>query len=79
MKRMPTEKEIARVRSQYPAGTRVRLISMDDPYSHLKDGDMGTVEFTDDMGQIHVRWDCGSGLALIPGIDSFRRVTKDED
>jgi hypothetical protein len=25
------------------------------------------------------RWDCGSGLALIPGVDSFRRVTKDED
>ena len=74
MMRMPTEKEIARIRTLYPAGTRVELISMEDPYAHPKAGELGTVQFIDDLGQIHVRWDCGSGLALIPGTDSFRRV-----
>lgn len=75
MNRMPTEKEIARTRTLYPAGTRVELIDMDDPFATLKEGDQGTVEMIDDLGQIHVRWDTGSGLALIPGIDRFRKVT----
>ena len=44
-------------------GTRVRCIFMDDPYPVPK-GTLGTVEFVDDEGQIHVRWDNGSGLAL---------------
>jgi hypothetical protein len=52
-------------------GKRVRLISMDDPYSKLKSGDEGTIEFEDGIGQIHVSWDCGSSLALIPGVDKF--------
>ena len=75
MNRMPTEKEIARTRTLYQAGTRVELIEMDDPFTFLKEGDQGTVEMIDDMGQIHVRWDAWSGLALIPGIDRFKKVT----
>ncbi len=38
-------KEIAeRRRTMYPKGTRVELISMDDPYTKLLPGDKGTVE-----------------------------------
>ena len=62
------------IRARYPVGARVELISMDDPYSKLVCGDRGTIWHVDDAGQIHVRWDCGSGLALIPGVDSFRLV-----
>ena len=74
MFRMPTEKEILRIRTMYPAGTRIELIEMDDPYTTLKPGDMGTVVGVDDAGQIMMRWDRGGSLSLIPGEDSFRRV-----
>lgn len=47
---------------------------MDDPYTHLRDGDQGTVIGVDDMGQIMVNWDRNSSLSLIPGEDEFRRV-----
>jgi len=72
--RFPTPKEVARIRTVYPKGTRVVLISMEDPYTQLKPGDAGTVDFVDDAGQIHMNWDRGSTLALIPGVDSFRKA-----
>ena len=31
----------------------------------------GTVKHVDDIGQIHVRWENGSGLALNLDVDSF--------
>lgn len=67
-------KQVARLREQYPQGTRVRLIFMDDIYTKLKAGDQGTVEFVDDIGTIHVRWDTGSGLGLVPGVDRFEKI-----
>ena len=59
----PSRETVARVRQMYPAGCRVELISMDDPYSKLKPGDRGTVRTVDDTGTVFVRWDNGSGLA----------------
>jgi len=52
-------------------GKQVKLISMDDPYTKLKNGDKGIIIFVDDIGQIHVQWDNGSSLALIPGEDKY--------
>lgn len=74
MERMPTPKEVQRLRTIYAAGTRVVLIRMDDPFTHLKPGDVGTVQGVDDAGQIMMKWDRGSGLSLIPGHDSFRKA-----
>lgn len=59
----------------YPPGTRIRLIFTDDPYTKLIPGDEGTVTSVDDAGQIHISWDKGSSIAMIPGVDQFEKVT----
>lgn len=50
---------------------RVRLIEMLDDYTKLVAGDEGTIQYEDDMGTIHVKWDRGESLGLIPGIDKY--------
>lgn len=52
-------------------GRRIRLISCTDPYTHLTLGMEGTVMFVDDAGTVHVDWDNGSTLGLIPGEDRW--------
>ena len=72
---MIKEQQLMRLREEYPNGTRVELIHMDDPYNKkLTPGCRGTVKFVDDMGTIHVSWDCGSGLGLVYGEDEFKKV-----
>ncbi|MEC9473431.1 MAG: DUF4314 domain-containing protein [Actinomycetota bacterium] len=53
------------------AGDRIRLVQTSDPYTKLVHGDLGTVRRIDDMGTVHVNWDSGSSLGLIPGEDSW--------
>ena len=68
----PRKEIVEAVRARYPKGTRVELVSMDDPYSRLKPGDRGTVKSVDDTGTVHVSWDCGSGLGVVYGEDEIR-------
>ena len=68
----PCREAVEAVRARYQAGTRVALVSMDDPYSRLKPGDRGTVKFVDDTGTVFVSWDCGSGLGVVYGVDQIR-------
>lgn len=70
----PKKEEVAAVRARYPEGTRVELVSMDDPYSKLKPGDRGTVKSVDDTGTVFVSWDCGSSLGIVYGEDEIRIV-----
>jgi len=71
----PSRETVNRIREQYPAGTRIELISMEDPYNtKLRPGDKGTVSRVDDIGTIFVAWDSGSGLGLVHGVDRFKRV-----
>ena len=77
--REPSKEVLESIREQYPEGTRIALVYMGpDPYSKLKPGDRGTVNHVDDTGTIFVRWDCGSGLGLVYGEDSCRKLTEAE-
>lgn len=60
-------------KEMYPKGTRVEVISMDDPRP-IPSGTKGTVRVVDDMGTIHCNFDNGRRLGLIPGVDSFRKI-----
>lgn len=62
------------IKRQYQPGTRIRLQSMSDPYDPVPSGSEGTVVLVDDIGQIHMKWDNGRTLALVPGEDSFTKI-----
>lgn len=66
-------KDVDFLRKMYPVGTKVELHHMDDPQAPPS-GTIGEVIFVDDIGQIHVKWENGSSLALIIGVDSFSRI-----
>lgn len=46
-------------------GKRIRLVSTTDPYTNLKPGDEGTVDFVDDAGTVFAKWDNGSSLGMV--------------
>jgi len=67
---------LKQLRDTYTPGTRVELDHMDDPYnSKLYPGSQGTVITVDDIGTIHVAWDCGSSLGVCYGEDMCHVVT----
>ena len=55
-------------------GKRIKLISTDDPHTKLKPGTQGVVVMRDSLGTLHVDWDDGSKLGLIPGVDRFEII-----
>lgn len=72
------EKEAKRTKAAYPEGTRLMLLHMDDAHAPVPEGTRGTVKHVDDLGQIHMQWDNGRTLAIVPGVDSFRTLTEEE-
>ena len=62
------------LRKEYAPGTRVRLVSMDDPFSRLSAGAEGTVIAVDDIGTIHIAWDFGSSLGAVYGEDKVVKI-----
>lgn len=72
-----TPKEIAQTRLNFPPDTRIELIHMDDNWA-VPSGTRGTVDYVDDAGQIHMKWDNGRTLAIVPQMDKFRKLTQQE-
>ena len=66
---------LERLRQAYPVGCRVKLTHMGDPYNtRLFPGEEGTVVCVDDIGTIHVQWDCGSSLGVVYGEDACVKI-----
>lgn len=72
--RFPSEKELAMLREKYPIGTTVRLILMNDEQSPPV-GTIGEIQYVDDAGGVHVHWQNGSNLAIIPDVDVVEILT----
>lgn len=62
----------------YPPGTRLELISMGKDPDPVPPGTRGTVERVNSYGDTEMSWDNGRTLSLIPGEDSFRKLTMEE-
>ena len=59
---------------EYPIGSRLRLVKMDDKQAPPI-GTLGTVRGVDDMLSLLVRWDNGSSLNVIYGVDYVEKVS----
>ncbi len=70
----PKKEIVDRIKAEYPEGTRVELLHMDDPYASIPIGTKGTVKCVDDTATIHVSWDNGSGLGVVYGEDAVRKL-----
>ena len=73
----PNREIVERVRREYPAGTRVELVRMDDVQAPPI-GTRGTVEGVDDTASVMVAWDNGSSLHVIYGEDEARKIEEDD-
>ena len=63
---------VKEIREMYPEGTQIVLKEMRGE-SQMPYGLKGTVKFVDDAGQIHMKWENGSSLALNINEDTFER------
>ena len=62
--RFPSREQVERIRQEYPAGCKVRLVHMSDPQSPPL-GTIGEVLAVDDAGDLVMRWSNGSGLNVV--------------
>ncbi len=72
--KLPDRETVEKLKASFTPGTRVELVSMDDPYTQLKPGERGTVQSVDDIGTIFVHWDCGSYLGVAYCADRVQKI-----
>ena len=65
---------VAYLRTLYKPGVRVVVLKMDDPLP-AEAGTQGSVDHVDDIGTIHVKFDNGRFIGLIPDMDAFEIVS----
>ena len=59
------------LREQFPAGSRIKLREMKDPYAPAGAGQYGDSGLHRRRRAVHMKWDNGRTLALTIGEDSF--------
>lgn len=71
--KFPSKEIVEKVRAEYPIGTRVELVKMDDVQAPPV-GTKGTVKGVDDTASLLIDWDNGCGLNVIYGIDKVHKI-----
>lgn len=74
--KFPNRETVDRVRREYPVGTRVELLQMDDVQAPPL-GTLGTVEGVDDTASLLMKWDNGSHLNVIYGEDVVCKIEQE--
>lgn len=74
----PSDEAVIKLREEYPPGTRIALVKMNDPQSILKPGDRATVIKVSDAGQLCCSWDNEGTLRLDYFEDEYRKLTSEE-
>ena len=67
------QEELEELRKTYPNGTRVKLLRMDD-FQAPPAGTEGVVYGVDGMGSLLVRWETGSHLSVLFGVDQVEKI-----
>ena len=75
----PNRETVERLRRTYPAGCRIVLDAMDDPYTKIPIGSQATCLGVDDAGSVMVAWDCGSSLSVAWPVDRCHKVSTEEE
>ena len=57
----------------YKPGDRIEIIHMDDIQT-IPSGTQGTIDYIDDIGQLHMKWDNGRTLAINLDVDSIKKL-----
>ncbi len=72
------KEELVRLREEYPTGTVLELTddmqSNGKPEINMVIGLQGRLSNIDDAGQLHMHWNNGRSLTLIPEVDHFKKV-----
>ena len=66
------------MKERYPAGTRVLLLHMGNDPNPISPNTKGTVTHVDDIGTVFTDFDNGRSLGMVPGEDTFRKLTDEE-
>ena len=69
----PSKEIVEKMKKEYPKGTRVQLVAMDD-FQAPPIGTKGTVIGVDDTGSIMVAWDNGSSLNVVYDVDKCIKI-----
>ena len=65
------------LKQRYPEGTRICLDQMED-LCPVESGTCGWVQFVDDAGTLHCKFDNGRMLGVIPDVDKFHKIDPEQ-
>lgn len=71
---MISENRLNEIKEKYPIGSRIKLLKDMDDKQPILAGTIGIIDYIDSEGQLHMKWENGRSLALLPDIDHFEII-----